>query len=173
LNIIPGTVLGCGTRVGKTTEIRLNLTDSEGKPHRHLPFLGDGPPYSAGCGGGIKFLQLVLGPGASSSLPLDLGKYFDWSPSNNIAEAKFCAGTYLLQTELTGLPFESKAEHHPQNWKGTVTSNTQSVRFDTDFAAPLDDYPKLHFPCLDASAFEQIPHGLISAAGSTGRCNTF
>jgi hypothetical protein len=37
LNIIPGTLFGCGTHAGKTSEIRLNLTDSDGKPHRHLP----------------------------------------------------------------------------------------------------------------------------------------
>lgn len=144
MNIIPGTLFGCGTHAGKTNEIRLNLTDSDGKPHRRLPFLGDGPPYSAGCSGGVKFFQLVLGPAASSSVPLDLGKYFDWSPSNNTAEAKFCAGTYLIQAELTGPPFESKVEHHPRNWKGTVTSNSLSVSFDSDFASPLNDNPKPH-----------------------------
>ena len=46
--VTPGTVYGCGTHAGKTNAIQINLTDSAGMPHRHLPFLGDGPPYAAG-----------------------------------------------------------------------------------------------------------------------------
>lgn len=98
----PGTVYGCGTHAGKTNAIQINLTDSAGIPHRHLPFLGDGPPYAPGCAGAVRFFDVALRPGASFSLPLELGKYLDLSDSKEYESARFHAGTYSLRAELTG-----------------------------------------------------------------------
>jgi hypothetical protein len=113
-------------------------------PHRHLGFLGDGPPYASGCAGRLKFFDVVLHPGACFSLPLDLGKYLDLSDSKEYVDATFHAGTYSLRAELTG-PLRQFTDGTPSpvgTWKGTVTSNILQVRFDKEFAAPMDDYPK-------------------------------
>src|SRR5262245_40220850 len=48
----PGT--SCGRTPSKTSAVKLNLTDALGKQHRHLPYLGDGPPYQFGCAGQIE-----------------------------------------------------------------------------------------------------------------------
>lgn len=144
MTITPGTLYGCGTHAGKTNAIEINLTDSDGIPHRHLGFLGDGPPYQAGCAGSGKSFHVVLHPGTSSSLPLDLGKYLDLSDSKEYEGATFHAGTYSLWAELTGhLIQRTDGTHSPAGtWKGTVTSNILQVRFDKEFAAPMDDYPE-------------------------------
>jgi len=52
ISIRPGMIFECGGQRGDTDAIKLTLTDSHGTPHRHLPFLGNGPPYASGCGGG-------------------------------------------------------------------------------------------------------------------------
>jgi hypothetical protein len=94
--------------------------DSQGIPHTHLPFLGDGPPYRAGCAGQVIPFIVILPPGASLSIPLDLSKYLDLSDSKAYVQKHFPAGTYSLQAELT-------AEN--------VVSNILQVRFDAEFAA--------------------------------------
>jgi hypothetical protein len=144
MTITPGTIYGCGTHARKTNAIEINLTDSEGIPHRHLGFLGDGPPYQAGCAGSVRSFDVVLHPGTSFSLPLDLGKYLDLSDSKEYEEATFHSGTYSLWAELTGhLIQRSDGTSSPAGtWKGTVTSNILQVRFDKEFAAPMADYPK-------------------------------
>lgn len=138
----PGTLVDCGGRSpAKTDLIKLNLTDSEGKPHRHLPYLGNGPRYSAFCAGSqiVPFVA-ILEPGASLPLPLDLGKYLDLSDSKEYEEARCHAGTYSVQAELTGPLFQSIVPM--ETWTATVTSDILHVHFDKEFAAPLDNYPR-------------------------------
>jgi hypothetical protein len=117
----------CDDQKAETGNIQLTLVDSEGTPHRHLPFLGDGPPYRGGyCAGqiGPPFV-ISLHPGASVSIPLDLGKYLALSVSKGFyGMQKFHPGTYSLVAELPP-------------W----TSNTLHVHFDSEFAAPLNDFP--------------------------------
>jgi hypothetical protein len=126
----------CGPVGGDTSEITLNLLDSEGIRHR-LPFLGDGPPYPAGCLGEMTFLIVPLPRGASLSLPLDLGKYLDLSDPKNYVGTRFHAGTYSLQAQLTEGP-PSGPPSPRWSWSGTVTSNRLQVTFDAEFVAPLD-----------------------------------
>jgi hypothetical protein len=100
--ITPGTTYNCGHEGSKTDLIKINLTDAPGVSHRHLEFLGSGPPYPFGCGGRIDFFEVTLKPGESVTLPLDLTKYLDLSNSKQYEQAHFHAGTYSLQMELTG-----------------------------------------------------------------------
>ena len=102
LTFIPGTLIACGMTPSKTSAVTLNLTESRGKQHRHLPYLGDGPPYKAGCAGKWESFVVVLHGGESLSLPLDIGKYLDFSNSKQYDLARFPAGNYSLQAELTG-----------------------------------------------------------------------
>ena len=62
LTFSPGTLVLCGETPSKTSAVKLNLTDAQGKQHRHLPYLGDGPPYHAGCAGKIEFYVVVCSP---------------------------------------------------------------------------------------------------------------
>lgn len=141
----PGTLVDCGRSGSKISFIELNLTDPDGRPHRHLPYLGDGPPYAGSCGGQIIPFVAALGPGASMSLALDLCKYFDLSDSKKYVEARFSTGTYLVQAELTGPLFQNVVPI--ETWTATVTSNISQVRFGKEFAAPLDNYASpLVFP---------------------------
>jgi len=102
LTFIPGTLIACGMTPSKTSAVTLNLTESRGKQHRHLPYLGDGPPYKAGCAGQWESFVVVLHGGESLSLPLDIGKYLDFPNSKQYDLARFPAGNYSLQAELTG-----------------------------------------------------------------------
>ena len=142
LTIAPGTLYNCGHDGSRTDHVRINLVDAAGIAHRRLPYLGDGPPYAAGCGGKITLFVATLGPGESISLPLDLGKYLDLSDSKQYVSARFHAGTYSLQAELTVSPMTGPNQRPPiKTWIGTVSSNILQVRFDSEFAAPLDNYP--------------------------------
>jgi len=73
------------------------------------------------------------------SLPLDIGKYLDLSDSRKYEQARFPAGKYSLQAELRKTPSHSRA--WTTDWVGTVSSNILEARFESEFAAPLDDYP--------------------------------
>jgi hypothetical protein len=139
---IPGMLADCGRATSQTSSIKLNLTDSRGNRHRHLPYLGDGPPYQGGAcsNGGTPFVA-VLHPGESISLPLDIGKYLDLSDSKRYQLARFPAGKYSLQVEFRQILSESNAATI-KYWAGTVTSNVLEVQFESEFAAPLDDYPQ-------------------------------
>ena len=136
LTLIPGTLVDCGRAPSKTSLVELNLTDAQGKRHRHLPYLGDGPPYQAGCAGRIEPYVVVLHRGESLSLPLDIGKYVDLSDSKQYDGARFPAGNYSLQAELT------RTLKMKNIWVGRATSNTVQVQFTSEFSAPLDDYPR-------------------------------
>jgi hypothetical protein len=143
VTFVPGTLYFCGIAPSKTSAIALNLTDSQGKQHRHLPYLGDGPPYQGFCAGRIDPFVVVLHSRESVSLPLDLSKYLDLADSKQYVAAKFHAGNYLLRAEFAMKP--SDARNPVQNatnvWWGRVYSNTMQVQFDSEFAAPVDDYP--------------------------------
>ncbi|HWF40237.1 MAG TPA: hypothetical protein VG322_17060 [Candidatus Acidoferrales bacterium] len=131
----------CGVQRDASAEVRLNLVDPQGTQHRHLPWWGNGPPYKGGvCGGviGDPFL-VTLHPGRPASLPLFLEKYFDFSDSKAYGMARFPAGTYMLQADLTR-PGVSSAQ--PKYWFGAVKSNVLQIHFDSEFAAPLGDIPK-------------------------------
>jgi hypothetical protein len=140
VTLAPGTVFYCGGTPSKTSQVKLNLTDSQGTPHRNLPYLG-GPGL---CAGQIIPFVMVLQPGASLSLPLQLAKYFDLSDSKKYKEARFSPGVYSLQAELAEPPYVSEGDRPSMinTWAGTMTSNTVQVKFPSEFAAPLDDYPK-------------------------------
>ena len=144
LTIIPGTLVDCGTTPSKTSAIKLNLRGPQGKQHRHLPYLGDGPPYQAGCAGHIEPYVVVLHRGESLSLPLDIGKYVDLSDSKQYDGARFAGGKYSLQAELTmELSDIQKSTLKAKNvWTGKAVSNTVQVQFASEFSAPLDDYPR-------------------------------
>ena len=139
LTFIPGMLSDCGRVPSKTNVVTLTLTDSRGKQHRHLPYLGDGPPYQGFCAGAVTPFVVVLHPGESLSLPLDIGKYLDLSDSKQYEEARFPAGKYSLQAELREMPSQSN-EPTTKYWVGTVSSNILEVGFKSEFAAPLDDY---------------------------------
>jgi hypothetical protein len=117
----PGVLVDCGRPASKIGFINLNLTDSRGKQHRHLPYLGDGPPYQGGvaCGSGVTLFVAVLHPGESLSFPLDIGKYLDLSDSKQYDVARFPAGVYSLQAELRQMPSDRNVKY----WAGTVSSN--------------------------------------------------
>jgi hypothetical protein len=136
----PG-MLNCLKPPSKTSAITLNLTDSRGNRHRHLPYLGDGPPYQGMACGNMTPFVAVLHPGESLSLPLDIGKFLDLSDSKQYADAKFPAGKYSLQAELRYMP-PASGMPRTGNWTGTVSSNIVEVYFESEFAAPLDDYAK-------------------------------
>ena len=150
LTFIPGTLIACGMTPSKTSAVKLNLTGPQGKQHRHLPYLGDGPPYQAGCAGQIEragqieSYVVVLHRGESLSLPLDIGKYVDLSDSKQYVGARFPAGKYSLQAELTTEPSEiPKSMLKTKNvWTGKATSNIVQVQFASEFLAPLDNYPQ-------------------------------
>jgi hypothetical protein len=141
VTFIPGMLVDCGRAPSKASLVTLTLTDSRGKRHRHLPYWGDGPPYQMACGGMITPFLAVLHPGESLSLPLDIGKYLDLSDSKQYEEARFPAGKYSLQAELRKLPSQSNVGT-TKYWVGTVSSNILEVGFESEFAAPLDDYPQ-------------------------------
>jgi hypothetical protein len=143
LTFIPGTLYFCGIAPSKTSAIALNLTDSQGKQNRHLPYLGDGPPYQGGCAGRIDPFVVVLRSRESISLPLDLSKYFDLTDSRQYDVARFHAGDYVLQAEFAMKPSDagSAIPTHDKLWSGRVYSNTVKVQFDSEFAAPVGDYP--------------------------------
>ena len=130
LTFIPGTLALCGMTPSKTSAVKLNLTGPQGKKHRHLPYLGDGPTYQAACLGQIEPFVVVLHRGESLSLPLDIGKYVDLTDAKQYVSARFPAGKYSLQAELTTV------------WTGTDSSNLVQVQFASEFSAPLDDYPR-------------------------------
>jgi hypothetical protein len=91
LTLIPGTLVLCGMTPSKSSAVKLNLTGPQGKKHRHLPYLGDGPPYQGFCAGQIEPYVVVLHRGESLSLPLDIGKYVDLSDSKEYDGARFAA----------------------------------------------------------------------------------
>jgi hypothetical protein len=145
LTFSPGTLVLCGGTPSKTSAVKLNLTDTQGKQHRHLPYLGDGPPYQSGCGGQIELYVVVLHRGESLSLALDIGKYVDLSDSKQYAGARFLAGNYSLQaefpTETSDIP---KSILKTKNvWMGRAISNTVKTQFASEFLAPLDHVPLL------------------------------
>jgi hypothetical protein len=143
LTFIPGTLVFCGVTPSRTSLVKLNLTDGHGKQHRHLPYLGEGPPYQGGCGGQIELYVVILHRGESLSLPLDIGKYVDLSDSKQYDGARFSAGNYSLQAELTTEPSEIPQTLKTKNiWTGRITSNSVQVQFASEFSAPLDDYPR-------------------------------
>ena len=136
-------VFDCGSPPSKTSGITLNLTDSRGNRHRHLPYMGemgDGPPYRGGVAGGIMTpFVAVLHPGQSFSFPLDIGKYFDLSDSKQYQLARFPSGKYSLQAELRYMPPESGVPRI-KDWTGAASSNILEVHFESEFAALLDDF---------------------------------
>jgi hypothetical protein len=142
--IAPGTTFNCGHEGSKTDRVRVNLTEGSGVPHRHLGFLGSGPPYQGVCAGRIDFFEVTLNPGESVTLPLDLTKYFDLSNSKQYDQAHFHAGTYTLQMELSGpwIQYADGRSTPPEWWVGTVTSNSLQVHFEKEFAAAVSDHPK-------------------------------
>jgi hypothetical protein len=144
LTFIPGTLIACGMTPSKTSAVKLNLTGPQGKQHRHLPYLGDGPPYRFACAGQIEFYVVVLHGGESITLPLDIGKYVDLSDSEQYAAARFPAGKYSLQAELTTLPSEVPTSllKTRNAWMGTTNTNIVQVQFASEFLAPVDDYPQ-------------------------------
>lgn len=144
LTFSSGTLTFCGRTPSKTSAVKLNLTEPQGKHHRHLPYLGDGPPYQGGCAGQIEPYVVVLHGGESLALPLDIGKYVDLSDSKQYVGARFPAGNYSLQAELTTVPSEVlKSVLKTKNaWTGTTTSNIVQVQFVSEFSAPLDDYAR-------------------------------
>jgi hypothetical protein len=128
LTFIPGTLVFCGVTPSRTSLVKLNLTAGRGKRHRHLPYGGDGPPYQGGCAGQIESL----------SLPLDIGKYVDLSDSKRYEGARFPAGKYSLQAELTTEPSEIPQTLKTKNiWTGRITSNSVQVQFASEFLTPL------------------------------------
>jgi hypothetical protein len=143
LVFIPGTLIFCGTTPSKTSMVRLNLTDGHGKQHRHLPYLGDGPPYQGACGGQIELYVVGLHGGESITLPLDISKYVDLSDSKQYVGARFPAGDYSLQAELSTEPSEITPDLRTRNvWTGKIISNNVPVQFASEFFAPMDDYPR-------------------------------
>jgi hypothetical protein len=143
--ITPGTTYNCGHEGSKTQFVKMNLTDDSGVPHRHLEFLGSGPPYEGGlCAGRIDSFEVTLKSVEAITFPLDLAKYLDLSNSKQNDQAHFHAGTYSLQMELKGWPMRSvDGRPAPQGvWVGTVTSNILQVHFDREFAAPVSDLPE-------------------------------
>lgn len=144
LTLIPGTLIACGMAPSKTSAVKLNLTEPQGKQHRHLPYLGDGPPYQLACAGQIELYVVVLHRGESLSLPLDIGKYVDLSDSKQYDGARFPAGNYSLQAELTTEPSDNpKSILKTKNvWMGRAISNTVPIHFASEFLALLDDYPR-------------------------------
>jgi hypothetical protein len=142
--ITPGTTYNCGHEGSKTDLIKINLTDASGVPHRHLEFLGSGPPYPLFCAGRIDLFEVTLKPGKSVTLLLDLTNYLDFSNSKQYEQAHFHAGTYSLQMELMGPPirYVDGRPTPPGVWVGTVTSNVLQIDFDKEFAAPVSDLPK-------------------------------
>ena len=142
LTFIPGTLVFCGVTPSRTNMVKLNLTDGRGKRHRHLPYGGDGPPYQGGCVGQIELYVVVLHRGESLSLPLDIGKYVDLSDSKQYEGARFPAGNYSLQAELTTEPSAIPQTLTKNIWTGRITSNSVQVQFASEFSAPLDDYPR-------------------------------
>jgi hypothetical protein len=104
--VTPGTTYNCGHEGSKTDLVKVNLTEASGAPHRHLGFLGRGPPYQGlgACAGRIDFFEVTLSPGESITLLLELTKYLDLSNSKQYDQAHFHGGTYALQMELTGPP---------------------------------------------------------------------
>jgi hypothetical protein len=144
--VAPGTTYNCGHEGSKTDLVKVNLTEASGAPHRHLGFLGSGPPYQglAACGGLIDFFEVTLNPGESITLPLDLTKYLDLSNTKHYDQAHFHAGTYAMQMELTGPPirYVDGRPTPPGVWVGTVTSNILQVHFDKEFAAAVSDLTK-------------------------------
>jgi hypothetical protein len=143
LTFIPGTLIDCGITPSKTSEVKLKLTDGHGKEHRHLPYLGDGPPYQGFCAGQIEFYVVVLHGGESTTLPLDISKYVDLSDSKQYAGARFPAGDYSLQAELSTEPSEITPDLRARSvWTGKIISNNVPVQFASEFLAPVDDYPR-------------------------------
>jgi hypothetical protein len=146
ITITPGTTYNCGHEGSKTDLVKMNLTDASGIPHRHLGFLGSGPPYQGlgACAGRIDLFEVTLKPGESITIPLDLTKYLDLSNSKQYDQAHFHTGTYALQMELTGPPtrYVHGRPTPPEVWVGTVTSNILQVHFDKEFAALVSDSPK-------------------------------
>jgi hypothetical protein len=144
--VAPGTTYNCGHEGSKTDLVKVNLTEASGAPHRHLGFLGSGPPYQGvgACAGRIDIFEVTLNPGESITLPLELSKYLDLSNSKQYDQAHFHAGTYVLQIELTGPPirYVDRRPTPPGVWVGTVTSNILQVHFDKEFAAAVSDLPK-------------------------------
>jgi hypothetical protein len=145
--ITSGTTYNCGHEGSKTQFVEINLTDASGVPHRHLGFLGSGPPYEGGlCAGRLDPFEITLKSGEAITLPLDLTKYLDLSNSKQYDQAHFHAGTYSLQMELKGWPrpmWSVDGSPTPQGfWIGTVTSNNLQVHFDKEFAALVSDFPK-------------------------------
>ena len=105
--------------------------------------MGEGPPYEGGCGGQIELFIVVLHSGKSVSFPLDVGKYVDLSDSKQYDMARFPAGNYSLQAELTTEPPEIPQTLKTKNiGTGRITSNSVQVQFASGFLAPLDDYPR-------------------------------
>ena len=142
LTFVPGTLVDCGRTPSKTSAVKLNLTDTQGKRHRHLPYLGDGPPYQAICAGQIEHYFVVLHRGESLSLPLDIGKYVDVSDSKQYDAARFSAGSYSLQAEFTREPSDAPSSRPKTTnvWTGKASSNILKIQFTSEFSAPLADY---------------------------------
>jgi hypothetical protein len=141
VTFIPGMLVDCGRAPSKSSLVTLMLTGSRGKRHRHLPYLGDGPPYQGACADILTPFVAILRPGESLPLPLNIGKYLDLSDSKQYEGARFPAGKYSLQAELREMPSQSNVAR-TKYWVGTVSSNILEVGFESEFAAPLDDYPQ-------------------------------
>jgi hypothetical protein len=144
LTFVPGMLVDCGRTPSKTSPAKLKLTDEQGKRHRHLPYWGDGPPYQAFCAGQIEPYAVVLHRGESLSVPLDIGKYVDLSDSKQYDAARFSAGGYWLQAELTTEPYDtpSSTPKTKNVWMGRASSNIVKIQFASEFSAPLADYAR-------------------------------
>jgi hypothetical protein len=141
LSFAPGTTIHCGMRPSKTSSVRLNLTGPDGKVHHHMPYLGDGPPYLAACGGRMDLFVVLLHAHESIALPLDLSKYFDFKDSKQYDGARLPGGMYAVEAEFSGVA-NPKAQPEKITWAGTLKSNPIQIRFNSEFASLLDDYPK-------------------------------
>jgi hypothetical protein len=145
ISFMPGTLVHCGG-ASATSQITLDLTDSDGHRFQHLPYLGEGPPYAVMCEQTVEFIA-VLPQYAALSVPLDLGKYFDFTDSKEYVGVRFRPGTYSLVAEFTNGrgkttlgPLSAQAAAVRQ-WSGAVRSNVIEVHFDHEFTAPFANYP--------------------------------
>lgn len=134
LSFAPGTTVHCGVRPSKTSNVALNLTDQKGKLHRNMPYLGDGPPYTGGCGGQIEMFIMTLRPYESIALPLDLSKYVDLTDAKQFEMSRFPAGTYSVEAEFKSVWY-SPQQDKKTTWLGSLKSNTIQIQFGSEFAA--------------------------------------
>jgi hypothetical protein len=115
--------------------VTLNLTDSSGNT-KQLNNMGPGPPFQAGCAGGVWIFDVPMASGAAYSVPLALEYYKTWTYSRitrDFERGWEPGGAYTLQAVLKLSPqFGSPpGEFLGASWAGTVTSRGLEVQFPT------------------------------------------